>query len=151
MHLPAVGLVDHRTHALEAALQPLEAFAKALLAGKLQDGARRAVMFVADQCEEPLGRGAVSDEFGILFRDVHVSQVERLLHFVHRQSEAARAIEHVTQECHSLAAARNQEVIEGIAKAIPAGEQMAVLAPGEDPGNGAQVADALGAEAPCGA
>ena len=39
-----------------------------------------------------------------------------------------------------------EEVVERVAQPIPAGQHMAVLAPGEDPGNGAQIVNALGAE-----
>ena len=41
-----------------------------------------------------------------------------------------------------------KEAFERGAKPIPAGEQMAVLAPGEHPWTGAQILDALGAEPP---
>ena len=47
-----------------------------------------------------------------------------------------------------LLAARVEKPSNAEPEPVPAGDEMAVLAPGEDPGNGAEILDALGAETP---
>ena len=127
--------------------ETLEALAKTLLARELKNGPAGAAVLVADHGEDAFGIDAVGDELGIFFGDAHVGEEQGLLHFVDCQPEAARPVEHVAEQREALGATGREEVVERGAQTIPAGHHMAVLAPGEDPGNGAQILNTLGAEA----
>ncbi len=116
--------------------------------GKLEDGRDGPLILIAHQPIDALGIGALGYKLGIEPGNLHIRQVERLLDFVDRKTKAARTIEHVLEQELPLLAAILEEAFERGAEPIPAGDHMAVLAPGEDPGNGAKILDALGAEAP---
>ena len=61
--------------------------------------------------------------------------------------KSGKAAEHALQQLLAGGAADLHEALERGADAVPAGDEMAVLAPAEHPGDGAEIVERLGAEA----
>src|SRR5690606_19725292 len=93
----------------------------------------------------------VGDEARVQAADLEIRLVQRLLDFIHHEAEETRLLEHLGQQRTPGRAADGDEGIERRADAVPAGDEMPVLAPGEHPRDGAQVRQFLGAEAAGGA
>src|SRR6266550_788487 len=116
-------------------------------AAHAQHDAHGAVILRFDQGEDRVPHPRVGYEPCVLARDVEIDVRERLLDFVHDEPEQAGVGEHPLEERVAAGAAYLQERGEPAPDAVPPRHEVSVLAPGEDPGDGAQIGERLRPEA----
>ena len=95
-----------------------------------------------------VAHAGLGDEARIVARDVEIDEKQRLLDLVDDQAEQARVLEHAPEQPEALVAPHLEEALDRAAHPVPAGDDVAVLRPGEHPRNGAQIAQRARAEAP---
>src|SRR5207302_6583139 len=145
--LPA-HLIEYRQAALEAPAELWEPPGEVAGPREPPDHVRGAVILVGHE-RENLGAPTVGPEQrGVLARDVQIDVREGLLHFVDDQPEQTAIVEHPLEQRLAPAAADLEERRQPRAHAIPARDEVAVLRPGEHPGDGPQVGQSPGTEAP---
>ena len=147
LDLHAIDLVDGGEPGGEARAKLREAVADLAGAAHFQHHVARERELLLDHGEDHLAHAFVLDQAGIVAGDVEIDQKQRLLHLVDDEAEQARILEQMGQQRLALLAAHLEQAVQSAAHAVPAGDDVAVLRPGEHPGDGAQIAERPRAEA----
>src|SRR3984885_10918744 len=98
--------------------------------------------------ENGLAHGLILHELGILACNRHVDLEERALDVVNNETEQARFVEHAPQQVESPLLAHVEKRLDAAAHAVPSGEHVTVLRPGEHPRNRAQILERCRLRAP---
>ena len=99
------------------------------------------MVFVGDQRKNLLAQPRIGDQVGVSPRQVEVDVGKRFLDFVHDQPKQAEVAEHPREQRFAPAPPHVEKRREAGAQPIPPGDEVAVLCPGEHPGNGPQVGE----------
>src|SRR5262245_40414831 len=143
IHLLATYLVDGGEPPGQPAPEPREPLRGLGTATHPQHRLYRSMILRLDQGKDFVSRAFVRHQVGVESGDLEIDIGESLLDFVDHQAEQSGLLEHPLQQTLASLAPDLKEGEQSASHPIPPGDEVTILRPGEDPGNGAQIPQCL--------
>src|SRR5262249_35375869 len=116
----------------------------------LQDSALAALIFLLDAAEDGFAGRGRTHQRRILAGNVEVGFGQRDFRVIDKNAKERPMLIHLAKQDQSLGAVIVHELVDGEAQAVPCGQKVTRLGPGENPGDGAEAGEIVRARSPAG-